>query len=66
MRWDATMMPSMRGGCLVAAACRISELSHACRVSQVCEHRGAWTVPKPGKTMPIAMVIQLGDLVERS
>ena len=32
----------------------------------VCDHRTAWTEPTTGKTMPILMVIQLGDLVQHS
>ncbi len=32
----------------------------------VCQHRTAWTEPTTGKTMPILMVLQLGDLVERA
>lgn len=32
----------------------------------VCDHRSAWTEPTTGKTMPIVMVVQLGDLVQRS
>lgn len=30
----------------------------------VCDHRTAWTEPTTGKTMPLLMVIQLGDLVQ--
>ncbi|MEE2674714.1 MAG: hypothetical protein VX466_13015 [Myxococcota bacterium] len=30
----------------------------------ICRHRSAWTEPSTGKTMPILMVMQLGDLVE--
>jgi hypothetical protein len=30
----------------------------------ICQHRLAWTEPTTGKTMPILMVIQLGDLVQ--
>jgi hypothetical protein len=31
----------------------------------ICDHRSAWTEPTTGKTMPILMMIQLGDLVQR-
>ena len=30
----------------------------------ICNQRSAWTEPTTGKTMPIAIVVQLGDLVE--
>lgn len=32
----------------------------------ICDHRTAWTEPTTGKTMPILMVVQLGDLVQRA
>ena len=32
--------------------------------SWICSHRSAWREPSTGKTMPIAMVIHLGDLVD--
>jgi len=32
----------------------------------ICQHQAAWTEPTTGKTMPILMVIQLGDLVDRA
>ena len=32
----------------------------------ICQQRSAWTEPTTGKTMPIVMVVQLGDLVQRA
>lgn len=32
--------------------------------SWICENRAAWREPSTGKTMPIAIVIQLGDIVD--
>ncbi len=42
-------------------------VNHLNLVTQyICDHRSAWTEPSTGKTMPIAMVVQLGDLAEHS
>ena len=32
----------------------------------ICENRSAWVEPSTGKTMPIVMVVQLGDLVQNA
>src|SRR5262245_9065424 len=32
--------------------------------SWICSHRGAWREPRTGKTMPIVMVLHLGDIVD--
>lgn len=32
--------------------------------SWICAHRGAWREPRTGKTMPIALVLHLGDIVD--